>query len=135
MEQPKMKVLLIDDNPIARQHMTAVLQAKGYEVIFAGNGEDGIKQLENAPDFVVLDLFMPKMNGWEFLDIKAVSLYAKIPVIVASNWAVLPEPLPETAGVTDILTKDMDHTSQVLAALKRRLDEKSDFATVPTNDH
>jgi DNA-binding response OmpR family regulator len=63
------KVLIIDDNESLRTILGDKLIASGFETLGATDGEDGLKQaLELHPDIILLDVLMPKMNGWEMLE-------------------------------------------------------------------
>ncbi|MCQ9205650.1 MAG: response regulator [Omnitrophica bacterium] len=60
------KILIIDDDPDLIESMRVVLESKGYEVISAESGEEGLeKQKKQKPDLIVLDVMMPKMDGFE----------------------------------------------------------------------
>jgi DNA-binding response OmpR family regulator len=84
----KTKILLVDDERDLVETMEMALEAKGYDVVSAFDGEEGLKQaVSTRPDVIILDLMMPKMNGyqvcWELKnndatrDIKVVMLTAK----------------------------------------------------------
>lgn len=62
------KILLVDDDPDFNQTLKEWLQAKGYEVLTALDGERGLKlaQTEN-PDLIITDVVMPNMDGFEML--------------------------------------------------------------------
>ena len=62
------KILLVDDDPDFNQTLKEWLQAKGYEVLTALDGERGLKlaQTEN-PDLIINDVVMPNMDGFEML--------------------------------------------------------------------
>lgn len=78
------KILLADDNP---KYMEEVLPYYGYEVICASNGEETLEILHNdkSIDIVLLDVMMPKMNGWETLkNIRSNPETAEIPVIMVT---------------------------------------------------
>jgi CheY-like chemotaxis protein len=64
------KILVIEDNDDIREAITGVLADEGYETDSAENGREGIEKLRFAtsPTLVLVDLMMPSMNGWEFLD-------------------------------------------------------------------
>ena len=63
-----MRILVVEDDVAVLQALEMVLEAEGYEVVTARNGEEGLAALEAAPsDLVILDLWMPVMNGWTFL--------------------------------------------------------------------
>lgn len=62
-------VLVVDDDPSLRELMYAVLYRKGYKVSVAENGLQAQALFNQShPDVILLDLMMPVMNGWEFLD-------------------------------------------------------------------
>jgi DNA-binding response OmpR family regulator len=81
------KILVMEDEPILSQALTIELNSYGYEVSVADNGEDGMNMLyKNPPDLLLLDLLMPKKNGYEVLqELKAKKLFGKMKVIVFSN--------------------------------------------------
>jgi chemosensory pili system protein ChpA (sensor histidine kinase/response regulator) len=81
----KRKVLLADDEVTVRHMLSRVLQAEGYEVLLAANGEEAIRLLGAAPpDLVLLDLNMPRVDGWEVLRfMHRMELMAPIIVITA----------------------------------------------------
>ncbi|MEV6596288.1 response regulator [Actinoplanes sp. NPDC051346] len=62
------RILVVDDDPSIRQLLTDVLEMDGHEVATAVNGPDGVRAVQEAPpDFVVLDVMMPGMDGFEVL--------------------------------------------------------------------
>lgn len=87
MQQPKNKVLIIDDYVSNLQIFEKILSRGAYEVEFAESGVQAIELLENdyLPDVILLDLMMPVMDGYGFKrEINKKPLWAKIPVIVIS---------------------------------------------------
>jgi CheY-like chemotaxis protein len=63
------KILVIDDEPALQKAMQKALKNENYDVIFANNGLEGLEQLKNEkPDLVLLDLRMPKLDGFGFLE-------------------------------------------------------------------
>jgi len=75
------KVLIIDDEPILRQTFKKALRHQNYDLLFAENGREGLTTFrEQAPDLIFLDLRMPVMDGFEFLD--AVQVKATDPYTV-----------------------------------------------------
>ena len=62
-------ILVVDDDPALRALIRLVLEAEGHEVADAPSGERALARVaENPPDLVLLDLMMPGMDGWRFLD-------------------------------------------------------------------
>jgi len=80
------KVLVLDDDKDIQGLMLEVLSRKGYKVMLAGDGVEGLKKIsEDRPDLIILDLMMPNMNGFEFYrQLKANENFNKIPVVVLS---------------------------------------------------
>jgi excisionase family DNA binding protein len=61
-------VLVVDDDPGLREFIRANLEADGYSVREAGSASEGLAALDEAPpDLILLDVLMPKMDGWEML--------------------------------------------------------------------
>jgi DNA-binding response OmpR family regulator len=80
-------VLIIDDEPHLQEELTGALVEAGFRVRNAYDGEAGLRiVLEEAPDLVVLDLILPKKNGFKVLrEMKWREQTKDIPVIVLSN--------------------------------------------------
>ena len=80
------KVLLVEDNEEARGLLKRRLLKDGYEVETANDGEEGLQMLKEVlPDVVLLDIYMPKMNGFDVMEeMKKDSNISNIPVIVIS---------------------------------------------------
>ena len=95
------RVLVVDDDKEIREVLVELLAQEGYEVSAACNGQHALtKVLIHWPDVVLLDLVMPVMNGWQFLDLRlAYPVLDHVPVIVTSAVdssldvaAVVPKP-------------------------------------------
>jgi CheY-like chemotaxis protein len=82
------RVLVVDDDPDIRDALSEVLRAEGYHATAASNGSEALDALSGAgphPAAIVLDLMMPVMTGWEFIERKGRDpLLSAIPVIVIS---------------------------------------------------
>ena len=78
------KILVIDDDKINVALVKFGLAEQGYDVVFANDGTDGFKQLKHEkPDLIVLDIQMPKMSGYEFVnEVKSMDGYNTIPIIM-----------------------------------------------------
>jgi CheY-like chemotaxis protein len=80
-------ILLIDDEDAIRQVLSLALEFEGYQVFTASNGEEGLRTLQRIPrpDLILLDLMMPVMDGWEFLEaIKKDTAFSDIPVVIVT---------------------------------------------------
>jgi DNA-binding response OmpR family regulator len=78
------KILIIDDEPELVKAIEVRLKANGYEVETAYDGEQGIKKAEEfRPDLIILDIVMPKLNGYEVCKIlKSKQDTRNIPILV-----------------------------------------------------
>ena len=81
------KILLVEDDMFLSKIMEERLQDEGWEVNLAGNGEEGLQKAKSyLPDLILLDMILPKMNGFEVLEaLNKDEKTKKIPVIVLSN--------------------------------------------------
>lgn len=79
-------VLIIEDEANIRMFVAANLEARGYQVLEAGTGTDGLRLLhEHQPQVVILDMRLPDMEGWHILDTMAGDDSVRaIPVIMMS---------------------------------------------------
>jgi CheY-like chemotaxis protein len=95
----KATVLVVDDDPAILDALEQDLADQGYDVILAHDGDEGLRYLRSAPppDAILLDLFMPRMNGWEFMHaLRSDEALPEPPVIVitaiAPHWGY---PIPK----------------------------------------
>ncbi len=105
------KVLLVEDNEANRDMLARRLQRRGFEVVFAVDGAEGVaKSKTEHPDIVLMDMSLPVMNGWEATRaIKADATTKQIPVIAltAHSMAGDREKAME-AGCNDYDTKPVE---------------------------
>jgi CheY-like chemotaxis protein len=81
------KLLIVEDDAIAREGIGAVLRRADYETILVANGQEALACLESGtrPDLVILDMLMPVLDGWQFLaNLRGLPLPA-VPIIVISS--------------------------------------------------
>lgn len=100
-------VLVIDDDLPIRGMLAAALRQHGYQVLLAGDGAEGQRALTiHHPDVVLLDLAMPDVNGWDFLQrLQETGHIGRIPIVVVSaHLRVEPQALLQM-GVSAILPK------------------------------
>ena len=81
------KVLVIDDDKDVRELLSRLLKDAGYRPIDARDGKEGLERTKDEPALIILDLEMPRMDGFEFLDnyIKDVPEEKRAPVLVFSG--------------------------------------------------
>jgi CheY-like chemotaxis protein len=103
--------MIIEDDLDVRQSLAAILESEGYSVIEAAHGQEALDRLRAAPAnvcIILLDLFMPTMNGWAFRDEQARSPeLAAIPVVVISADARAAK-RAQGPGVVGTMTKPLD---------------------------
>jgi CheY-like chemotaxis protein len=65
----QLRVLVVEDEPLIRALVTMAFEAEGYDVDTAADGAEALaRACQQPPQAIVLDLMMPVMNGWDFLD-------------------------------------------------------------------
>jgi CheY-like chemotaxis protein len=87
-ETPSSKrILVVDDDADTRESLTELLRGEGYEVSSSPDGEAALQQLRRTPvDLILLDLYMPVMNGWRFRTLqRAEHGLGETPVIALSG--------------------------------------------------
>lgn len=123
------KILVIDDEKAIRRFMDASLGAKGYEVLLAKTGQEGLKAAEEShPDIIVLDLNLPDKDGLDVL--KGIREFSKVPVIILTvkNSDTDKEQLLD-AGADDYLVKPFSLTellARIRVALRHSLNLQED---------
>ena len=120
------KILYVEDNPDNVYMLTRRLKKKGFELIIAGDGQEGIdKAIEENPDLILMDLSLPTMDGWTATaKIKEIEQVKDIPIIALSAHA-MPEHRDRAikAGCSDYDTKPVD--------IKRLLSKMEQYIELP----
>lgn len=77
-------VLIVEDDALTRQMLRTILERQGWNVREATNGRDGLSALsEQTPALIVLDLMMPEMDGFTFVnEVRSQSAWREIPILV-----------------------------------------------------
>jgi CheY-like chemotaxis protein len=105
------KILLVEDNEMNRDMLSRRLERRGYEVIVAVDGEEGVARAKaDAPDLVVMDLSLPGIDGWEATrQLKAADETRSIPVLALTAHAMAGDREKALeAGCDDFDTKPVD---------------------------
>ena len=110
-------ILIVEDDPRARDLLTTHLTREGYDVVHATDGEEGVRKArELRPFAIVLDILLPLKNGWDVLaELKAGAATTSIPVVVVS--VVDDELRGFSLGAAGYLTKPVSR-SELVAAVK-----------------
>jgi CheY-like chemotaxis protein len=86
MAEPK-SLLVVEDDPIVREGLALVLRREGYEVRLAANGEEALACLSAGPrpDLIILDMLMPVLDGWHFLQQLHGGKAPPVPIVVVTS--------------------------------------------------
>jgi len=105
----KLKILVVDDEPDIVEFIKVRLESQGYEIIGASDGDEALKKMTTEmPDLIILDIVMPKKDGFTFVLEKNKLIHAaEIPVIILSSKDQM-EDLFQLEGVNDYLVKPYD---------------------------
>ena len=120
-DEGKRILIVEDEKPMARA-VSAKLENSGFSAQMAGNGDEALAALaENAFDLVLLDLVMPRTDGWQVLE-KMRQEYTDTPVIVATNLSQAEdEKRALDLGAKDFLVKSNVSITEVVERIKKAL--------------
>jgi diguanylate cyclase (GGDEF)-like protein len=108
-EMPKKnKILVVDDVPVNVQLLTTYLTSVGYEVVTARDGQEALEQVAvTLPDLILLDVMMPKLNGFEVCErLKSDPMTRVIPVIMVTALNEIEDKIKATeSGADDFVSK------------------------------
>src|SRR3972149_8074529 len=122
--QTAKKILVVDDEDSIRQSLSDVLKDEGFEVMLASNGKESLEMLDsNLPDLVILDIWMPMMDGTEVL--KAIKAkYPALKVIMISGHGNIEAAVKAIKlGAYDYIEKPLS-LEGILLTVKRALGER-----------
>lgn len=133
MQQRKKKILIVDDEKQLVSLVSLHMTMAGYEVFSASDGEEALLKIkENKPDLIVLDLMLPKIDGWEVCKrLRAASGMSNIPVIMLTARAETRDKLKGfECGTDDYITKPFS-PRELVARVKRVLARSENEALPP----
>ena len=119
-------IVFIEDESAIQKTLSSALEKEGFEIISATDGELGLRfAKEKRPDLILLDLILPKMNGFEVLtQLKAMDETKLIPVIILTNLEQIENIQKAIAlGATTYLVKSNYNLEEVVAMIKKALGE------------
>lgn len=120
-------ILLIEDDKIILEMYKDKFTQEKFSVQTAVDGQDGIEKMKTSlPDVILLDLIMPKVNGFEFLKIvKANPTFKNIPILVLTNIYADAQDLVQNWGVEYFLLKSNQTPEGIVKKVKELLASKS----------
>jgi PAS domain S-box-containing protein len=116
------QILLVEDDELTREITRDLVVRHGFAVVEAANGREALDRLaEGLPDLILLDLLMPEMDGFEFLDeVRRSPAWCTIPVIVLTAKALTEEDRRRLSGrATRIIQKAGQSREELVAELRR----------------
>jgi DNA-binding response OmpR family regulator len=120
----KHKILIVEDDPLLTKMYTTKFITEGFEVTSAADGEEGLaKATAVTPDFIILDVMMPKLSGIDMLSrLRATEKGKNVPVIVLSNLSQEEEAKKALAlGAKEYLIKANFTPSEVVTKVRMYL--------------
>jgi CheY-like chemotaxis protein len=122
--EPMAKILLVEDNEMNRDMLSRRLERKGFTVVVAIDGAEGLaKARTEMPDVILMDMSLPVLDGWEATRrLKADDATRRIPVIALTAHAMASdEQKAREAGCDDFDTKPIELT-RLLGKIQARLE-------------
>jgi CheY-like chemotaxis protein len=122
-ERSRKKILITDDDPVIIELLQVNLEMEGYDVVTAANGLEAVdKASSESPDLVILDIMMPKMDGWSArAELLKSPRTADLPVIFLSARAQQADlKKGYEAGVAEYVTKPFEPV-ELLSIIERVL--------------
>ena len=119
-------VLIVEDDPATRELLRRTLQKEGWQISEAANGQLALEQIQTIlPDLVLLDLMMPEMDGFQFIEtIRHHPQWRHLPVIVVTAKDLTRADLQRLNGYVElILQKSSAGLDQFLAELRQQISE------------
>jgi CheY-like chemotaxis protein len=100
----------VEDNEVAGEGLAAILRRAGYEPVLAANGQEGLELLRSAPPpgLILLDMLMPVLDGWHFLERLKRQGPRPLPPIVIATGANLTLEWARDHGCQGFLKKPID---------------------------
>lgn len=121
------EVLVVEDDEAIRGLLRSVLRRDGYAVAEARDGVEALEKMrEHTFAVVLLDLMMPRMNGWEVLDVLARDAAAQLACVIVISAALPKKPLPpeHQSAVFGMLPKPFD-LEQVRTLVRQCVDGRN----------
>jgi CheY-like chemotaxis protein len=123
LPQLRKLILVVENNSIDREWFNLVLRRAGHDVAVAGHGEQAADYLlaGPVPDLILLDMFLPVLDGWHLLElVKKEERLQGVPILVASACTSITSEWAAAHGCAGVLRKPIDEES-LLSEIRRCL--------------
>src|SRR6187431_3692305 len=138
------RILVVDDSPTIRKVVGSILEARSYQPLLAGDGQEALEMLgTETVDLVLLDFVMPRMNGYQFCrELRSDPNLKNLPVVLMSaKGDKIRGQFVQQTGAIDAITKPFDARGLVAVvegALKKQEEGRAgpvpDAATMPEDE-
>jgi two-component system alkaline phosphatase synthesis response regulator PhoP len=124
------KILLVDDEPDIVEFLKYNLEQQNFEVIVGHNGEEALQKLVEKPDLILLDIMMPKLDGFEVCKrIRAKKEYDNVPIVIlTAKIGEISEIKGLELGANDYIQKPVS-PNKLIARVKSNLRKAEGIAT------
>ncbi|HEX5273391.1 MAG TPA: response regulator, partial [Gemmataceae bacterium] len=120
--EPGDRALVVEDDPDTARLVAATLREHGFGVRAAANGREGLERLAEAtPSVIILDLMMPTMDGFAFLEqVQLDPLWSRIPIVILTAKTLEPSQFARLSRLSAaIITKGRGDTEQIIDTIRR----------------
>jgi len=113
-------ILIIEDDEGARRQLASTLAGEGWRIVEAENGREGFKRLgERRTSLILLDLMMPEMDGFEFLELlRGDAAFSNIPVVVMTTDLSEADRRRLNSGIVEFVSKAACDRDELLARIR-----------------
>lgn len=121
----KYKILIVDDDVNICELLRLYLEKEGYETLVANDGENAVEMVQKqTPDLILLDIMLPKLDGWQVC--REIRKFSEIPIImITAKGEVFDKILGLELGADDYVTKPFE-MKEIVARVKAVLRRSSD---------
>ena len=121
------RILIVEDQEDNRTILRDVLSTVGYDLIEAFNGEDGVRLAQSErPDLILMDIQLPKMDGYEATQqIKSIAELKTIPIIAVTSYALSGDEVKARAAGCDGYIAKPFSPRELLAKVRKYLSDEA----------